>query len=112
MMGVTRDTKERFDSNYAPFYECVVEDVTSRYWRIDAACTFPKCKMNTGKVLAVGEAAAAVQEFKERVYPLGMKEPVVPRRRGLYDDSDDDYDDDDYDEDYYYDDHDDDHDDE
>ena len=105
MMGVTRDTKERFDSNYAPFYECVVEDVTSRDWRIDAARTFPKCKMNTGKVLAVGEAAA-VQEFKERVYPLGMKEPVVPRRRGLYDDSDDDYDDDDYDDDEDENDHD------
>jgi hypothetical protein len=105
MMGVTRDTKERFDSNYAPFYECVVEDVTSRDWRIDTARTFPKCKMNTGKVLAVGEAAA-VQEFKERVYPLGMKEPVVPRRRGLYDDSDDDYDDDDYNEDEDENDHD------
>jgi len=106
MMGVTRDTKERFESNYAPFYECA-EDVTSRDWQIDPARTFPKSKMNTGKVLAVGEAAAAVQEFKERVYPLGMKEPVVPRRRGLYDDDDRD----DYDEDYYYDDHDDDHDD-
>jgi hypothetical protein len=105
MMGVTRDTKERFDSNYAPFYECVVEDVTSRDWRIDTARTFPKCKMNTGKVLAVGEAAA-VQEFKERVYPLGMKEPVVPRRRGLYDDCDDDYDDDDYNEDEDENDHD------
>jgi hypothetical protein len=104
MMGVTRDTKERFDSNYAPFYECVVEDVTSRDWRIDAARTFPATKNNTGIVFQDAEAAA-VEEFKERVYPLGMKEPVVPRSRGLYDDYDDYYDyDDDYDD---YDDYDD-----
>lgn len=87
-MGVTR-TNARFATMYAPFYE-VVEDIRNPDFKIDKLRNFPETHPNSGMVITASEAT---DEFKERVFSLGVAEI---RRRGIYDDSSDDYDDDDY----------------
>lgn len=87
-MGVTR-TEERFNLTYTPLCD-IVEDI-QRTSGIDMLRKFPERK-NSGKVISVNQAD---NEFKARVYPLGMLDSRQHTRRWC--NNSDDYDYDDYD---------------
>jgi len=92
-MGVTRG-EERFKLTYVPLWD-MAEDIYKKEAGFDILRKFPERK-NSGKVISVTQAD---NEFKERVYALGMLDSQQHRRP--WRDMSDDYD---YDDDYYDDD--------
>ena len=92
-MGVTRG-EERFKLTYVPLWD-MAEDIYKKEAGFDILRKFPERK-NSGKVISVTQAD---NEFKERVYALGMLDSQQHRRP--WSDMSDDYD---YDDDYYDDD--------
>lgn len=94
LIGVTR-TDARFGASYAPFND-IVEEIR-RIAFPDVIQQFPDTHENTGEIIPECQAN---DEFKERVYPLGM---VIKQHQRVYDSDDYDdnkYYDDDYDDDY------------
>ena len=87
-MGVTRG-EERFKLTYTPLWD-IVEDIQITSSGIDMTRTFSE-RRNSGKVISVTKAD---NEFKERVYALGMLDSQQHRRP--WRDMSDDYDYDDY----------------
>ena len=92
-MGVTRG-EERFKLTYVPLWD-MAEDIYKKEAGFDILRKIPERK-NSGKVISVTQAD---NEFKERVYALGMLDSQQHRRP--WRDMSDDYD---YDDDYYDDD--------